>query len=101
MNFAKQFREAISVLFGSRRIEDLKDQIEDLKLQRDQANGRASRLELMLLTPREPKLTIPRKGVPLPVGGRKTWIQVQAEDMERQRKEAEQEAAAKKAEGSN
>jgi len=101
MNLAQRIRELFSILFGSRRVEELHARIADLTAERDRANARASRYELILLTPREPRPTIPRRPGTQESVGRKTWAQVQAEHLEKQRKEAEAEAAAKKAAGAN
>jgi len=95
MNFATQLREFFSILFGSRRIEDLKTQLADCIQQRDAAIAREQRLSLILLTPREPKPTMPRRPVQT-VGGRKPWEQIQREDWEQQAEQAKQQAEVKK-----
>lgn len=96
---AQRIREFFSVLFGSRRIEDLKDALAKTEKERDYFRGRADRLELMLLgTPRlgaeRRPVSVTRETTPI---GRKFWPQVQAEYiLEQQEKAAKEEAAKKK-----
>ena len=65
--------------------------------ERDYFRGKCDRFELLLLTPRPTPTTVTRRPGPTPVVGRKTWAQIQLEDLQRQEEEAkkiQREAAA-------
>ena len=93
---AARIREFFATLFGSRRIEDLKQALAKTEKERDYFRARADRLELMLL--QGPKVPAPAERRPagsptnLPVG-RKFWPQVVADWNAQQKIEAEQEAS--------
>lgn len=98
---AQNIRDSFSVLFGSRRIEDLKAELAEARKERDYFRGRADRLELMLLSPLVQKPIGPRAALdPRPIG-RKPWIQVQAEELQKQEDAFKKEQEAKKAKGAN
>lgn len=94
---AQQIRDFFSTLFGSRRVELLREELTEARKERDYFRARAERFELMLLTPREPKNIMPRNPNDKQPVGRKPWAQVMREDYERQMKEAAAENEARKA----
>ena len=69
---------------------ELADRLAKVEKERDYFRGKCDRFELLLLTPRQSTPTVARRpGAPGPaIVGRKTWAQVQLEDLKRQEEEA-------------
>ena len=87
----QRIREIIDTLFISRLTLQLREDLAELRDDRDYFKGRCERLELMLLEAQRP---MPRVQTPIGVApmGRKTWSQIQAEAYQ---KIAEEEKAEK------
>jgi hypothetical protein len=88
---AQSIREFIDTLFISRLTLQLREDLAELRADRDYFKGRAERLELMLLEAQRPvRFNTAPPGTPLV--GRKSWSQIQAEAYQ---KIAEEEKAEK------
>ena len=66
MKYAIAIREFCRVLFGSRYVAQLQDDIEEARKERDWFKGKADRLELMLLPNRNPLAANQTKANPAP-----------------------------------
>lgn len=100
ISFAQRTRDFLCTLFGSKLVLQLRLEIADLKVERDYFRGRVERLEMARDLSEQQKrvAAVPRKEHDLsPVGGRKTWPQIQREHREKVREalKAEQESKSK------
>lgn len=90
MNLAKSIHDFIDALFPNRIVIQLRSDLADAKRERDYFRQRAERLELRLI----PETVVrpvrpPANASPV---GRKTWLQVQAENQEKIKREISEEA---------
>jgi hypothetical protein len=92
---AQSIRDFFHILFGSRRIEDLKEQLAKTEQERDYFRGKADRLEVLLTAPRTVAPTERRPPI-LKAVRPHTWEQVRAEWNAAQAAIAKQEAEDKK-----
>jgi len=84
LTFAHRTREFFSTLFDSKLLVQLRADLEEAKRERDYFRGRCERLELAREADKKPVVIAPRPQRDLsPVGGHKTWKQVQAEHREK------------------
>lgn len=82
LTFAHRTREVLSALFGSKLLVQLRADLEEAKRERDYFRGRCERLELA--REQKPVVVAPRTPRDMsPLGGHKTWKQVQAEHREK------------------
>lgn len=106
LTFATRTREVLSTLFGSKIVAQLRADLEEARRERDYFRGRCERLELARETDKKPIVIAPRPQRDMsPVGGHKTWKQVQQEhrekiqqqvaEAEKAKQEAKKQAAAK------
>jgi hypothetical protein len=103
MTFASCIRQFFVDLFGHRTstlyVNELKERLAKAEETLDYFRDKADRLELRLIPP--PVVRGARSPADLKPVGRKTWAQVQAEHGETLKKQADDEAAAKAAQGAN
>lgn len=92
---AQSIRDFFRTLFGSLRVEELKESLAKTEKERDYFRQRADRLELMLLPIARPAAE--RKSNAVPVPHRKSWAQIVMENQA----EINRKAEAKKAKETN
>lgn len=95
LTFAQRTREVLSTLFGSKLLVQLRADLEEARRERDYFRGRCERLELARDAAPQRPLIIQRPEHNLsPVGGHKSWKQVQREHTAKiqERLKAEEEA---------
>ena len=103
MSVAQRIREFLETLFTSRLVVELRAELAEARKDRDYFRGRAERLELIMQTPRQQRVTL---DVPSPerkhrtgtVGGFKSWNQVQREHKQKIDEQVKAEALKKQAE---
>ncbi len=103
MTFASRIRQFFVDLFGNRTstlyVNELKERLANAEHLADYFRDRADRLELRLIPP--PVVRGVRSPADMKPVARKTWAQVQAEHADKLKQQADDEAAAKAAQGAN